>query len=79
MTPDPGGEVDSGFGLREGGEDSMLYRDLNDYQYFLGVPIKYNGPQNPILIFKAPRVDASIACSTIHWGSTACSPGRDIG
>ena len=38
-----------------------IYRGLNNYQYcailvFLSLSISYNGPQNPILIVKAPIV-----------------------
>ena len=35
----------------------VLYRGLDNYQYFFGgslFQLQYNGPQNPILIIKAP-------------------------
>ena len=41
---------------------TLYYRGLNDYQYYCGgslLYLWYNGPQNPILIIKAPVLDPS--------------------
>ena len=51
-----GGHCLSSLGC-SGGVFRQHYRDLNNYQCFLGVPYyQYSGPQNLILIIKAPTL-----------------------